>query len=119
MIRREGNDPLHFTISRRGKKLNSMNSATAHHIVNHVPNPITGSPASEVVSYRIQTNKQIQTNRLYRFQIVGTTVEGEGEEMHEGVANVLTSLGHFIQTPNEQHIKMEPEVEYDDSVIYR
>lgn len=23
MIRREGNDPLHFTISRRGKKLNS------------------------------------------------------------------------------------------------
>jgi len=48
MIRREGNDPLHYTISRRGKKLNN---ASSHNQMANAPNPITGSPASEVVSY--------------------------------------------------------------------
>lgn len=42
MIRREGNDPLHFTISRRGKKLAQQGLSGSF-------NPITGSPASEVV----------------------------------------------------------------------
>ncbi|XP_061401270.1 uncharacterized protein LOC133337021 [Musca vetustissima] len=100
MIRREGNDPLHFTISRRGKKLNSsMNSTGSLNISGNAPNPITGSPASEV--------------------IVGATEEVEGEEVHDGVANVLTALGHFVQTPGGQMVKVEPDIEYDDSVIYR
>lgn len=51
MIRREGNDPLHFTISRRGKKVspNSSGSGSMGMNVGGTPNPITGSPASEVV----------------------------------------------------------------------
>ncbi|XP_013106153.2 uncharacterized protein LOC106086154 isoform X2 [Stomoxys calcitrans] len=100
MIRREGNDPLHFTISRRGKKLNSSTNSTGSiNVSGNGPNPITGSPASEV--------------------IVGATEEVEGEEVHDGVANVLTALGHFVQTPGGQMVKVEPEIEYDDSVIYR
>ncbi|XP_073847840.1 uncharacterized protein isoform X2 [Musca autumnalis] len=100
MIRREGNDPLHFTISRRGKKLNSsMNSTGSLNMSGNAPNPITGSPASEV--------------------IVGATEEVEGEEVHDGVANVLTALGHFVQTPGGQMVKVEPDIDYDDSVIYR
>lgn len=43
----------------------------------------------------------------------------EGEEVHGGVANVLTALGHFVQTPGGQMVKVEPDIEYDDSVIYR
>lgn len=53
------------------------------------------------------------------FQIVGATEEVEGEEVHDGVANVLTALGHFVQTPGGQMVKVEPDIEYDDSVIYR
>lgn len=53
------------------------------------------------------------------FQIVGATEEVEGEEVHDGVANVLTALGHFVQTPSGQMVKVEPDIEYDDSVIYR
>ncbi|XP_070069364.1 uncharacterized protein [Drosophila takahashii] len=93
MIRREGNDPLHFTISRRGKKVSPNSSGSSALGLN----PIHGSPASEVV--------------------VGATEEVDGAgEIHEGIANVLTNFEQYVQGPNGQMVKMEPE--YDDSVIY-
>lgn len=49
MIRREGNDPMHFTISRRGKKL--ANAAAQHN--SSVQNlNLLGSPVEEVVRSR-------------------------------------------------------------------
>lgn len=45
MIRREGNDPMHYTISRRGKKLNQSQIE-----LGHATHAITMSPGSEVVS---------------------------------------------------------------------
>ncbi|XP_017039295.1 uncharacterized protein LOC108086764 isoform X2 [Drosophila ficusphila] len=99
MIRREGNDPLHFTISRRGKKVspNSSGPSALGMNLQGTPNPIHGSPASEVV--------------------VGATEEVDGAgEIHEGIANVLTNFEQYVQGPNGQIVKMEPE--YEDSVIY-
>lgn len=46
MIRREGNDPMHYTISRRGKKLNQSQIE-----LGHATHAITMSPGSEVVSF--------------------------------------------------------------------
>ncbi|XP_033153972.1 uncharacterized protein LOC117136937 isoform X1 [Drosophila mauritiana] len=94
MIRREGNDPMHFTISRRGKKV-TPNCSVSCALTG--PNPAHGSPASEVV--------------------VGATEEVDGAgEIHEGIANVLTNFEQYVQGPNGQMVKMEPE--YEDSVIY-
>lgn len=47
MIRRDGHDPLHYTISRRGKKLNSGNSSMGHLSPSH--HPVADSPIEEVV----------------------------------------------------------------------
>ena len=41
----------------------------------------------------------------------------EREEVHGGVANVLTALGRSMQLGHV--VKVEPDVDYDDSVIYR
>lgn len=96
MIRREGHDPLHYTISRRGKKLNNQ-------LVNmQGPNPITMSPASEV--------------------IVGATEEiiEEEEVIEEGVPNIITSsIGQqYVQTPSGL-VKVEEDIDFEDHIIYR
>ncbi|XP_055625673.1 ras guanine nucleotide exchange factor P-like isoform X2 [Toxorhynchites rutilus septentrionalis] len=96
MIRREGHDPLHYTISRRGKKLNNQLANM------QVPNPITMSPASEV--------------------IVGATEEiiEEEEVIEEGVPNIITSsIGQqYVQTPAGL-VKVEEDVDFEDHIIYR
>lgn len=50
MIRREGNDPMHFTISRRGKKLANAQQNTSVTNVSNISNQLVGSPVEEVVS---------------------------------------------------------------------
>ncbi|XP_055530907.1 uncharacterized protein LOC129721865 [Wyeomyia smithii] len=96
MIRREGHDPLHYTISRRGKKLNNQLTNM------QVPNPMAMSLASEV--------------------IVGATEEiiEEEEVIEEGVPNIITSsIGQqYVQTPSGL-VKVEEDVDFEDHIIYR
>lgn len=47
MIRREGNDPMHFTISRRGKKLAAQQNTSVSSV--NLSNQLIGSPVEEVV----------------------------------------------------------------------
>lgn len=91
MIRRDGHDPLHYTISRRGKKLAGGMG----------PDPLTMSPASEV--------------------IVGATEEiiEEEEVIEDGVPHIITSLGQqYVQTPSGL-VKVEEDVDFEDHIIYR
>lgn len=51
-------------------------------------------------------------------QIVGATEEVEDEEEHEGVATVLTALGHHFMQGDM--VKVEHDIDYDDDgIIYR
>uniref|UniRef100_A0A182QCI7 Homeobox domain-containing protein n=1 Tax=Anopheles farauti TaxID=69004 RepID=A0A182QCI7_9DIPT len=93
MIRRDGHDPLHYTISRRGKKLSGQ-------FVGH-EGPLAMSPASEVV--------------------VGPTEEiiEEEEVIEDGVPQIITSHGQqYVQTPNGL-VKVEEDVDFEDHIIYR
>ncbi|XP_052894427.1 uncharacterized protein LOC128301829 isoform X3 [Anopheles moucheti] len=96
MIRRDGHDPMHYTISRRGKKLSGQL------VVGHDgQNPLTMSPASEV--------------------IVGATEEiiEEEEVIEDGVPHIITSHGQqFVQTPSGL-VKVEEDVDFEDHIIYR
>lgn len=118
MIRREGNDPMHYTISRRGKKM-----ATSQQNLSTIglSNQISESPTSEVVSFIIKvwfTNVIIIV--FFCYKVVGATEEVENEEMHDGMANVLTALGHqFVQTVGGNVVKIERDIDYDDNIIYR
>lgn len=71
MIRREGNDPMHFTISRRGKKL--ANAAAQQNTsvtsVNNLSNQLVGSPVEEVVSLLCLDNYNIHKYTIYSKEI--------------------------------------------------
>uniref|UniRef100_A0A182NJL1 Homeobox domain-containing protein n=1 Tax=Anopheles dirus TaxID=7168 RepID=A0A182NJL1_9DIPT len=93
MIRRDGHDPLHYTISRRGKKLSGQ-------FVGH-DGPLSMCPESEV--------------------IIGATEEiiEEEEVIEDGVPQIITSHGQqYVQTPNGL-VKVEEDVDFEDHIIYR
>lgn len=137
MIRREGNDPMHYTISRRGKKMaNSQLNLSGIGLVNAMGD----SPVSEVVSVQSVELPTIDPNKwfcfFFSFKIVGATeevedIEGEeiGEiqevdedelELHDGVATTLSQLGHnFVRMDGGNVVKIEHDMEYDDNIIYR
>lgn len=50
MIRREGNDPMHYTISRRGKKMANAAAQNSSTSSINISNTLIGSPVDEVVS---------------------------------------------------------------------
>lgn len=95
MIRREGRDPMHYTISRRGKRMSAAGGGVGSGI--GFPLKMDG-PEGDV--------------------IVGATEE-VGDELHGGVANVLTSLHHYVQTPGGGMMKVERDVVYEENIIYR
>ncbi|XP_041774539.1 uncharacterized protein LOC121594863 isoform X1 [Anopheles merus] len=95
MIRRDGHDPMHYTISRRGKKLSGQMVGLDG------MNPLAMSPASEV--------------------IVGATEEiiEEEEVIEDGVPQIITSHGQqYVQTPSGL-VKVEEDVDFEDHIIYR
>lgn len=95
MIRREGRDPMHYTISRRGKRMTSAGGGVGTSMI--IPPNMDGDV------------------------IVGATEEvtGEGEDVHGGVANVLTSMHHYIPTGVTGVVTVDRDVEYEDNIIYR
>lgn len=113
MIRREGNDPMHYTISRRGKKL----LAGGHSVdMSH----ITMSPESEVVSFEVFSRKN-ELILIFFEQIVGATEEviEEEEIIEDGVAEIITTHGgQYVQTTGGL-VKVEAEGDNYDNIIYR
>lgn len=104
IIRREGNDPMHYTISRRGKKFpNTPATTNTSAATPATANHFEESPMQEVV--------------------IGATEEVEGDDqdhdVHEGVANVLTALGDRFVRTSVGMVKLEPEIEYDENIIFR
>lgn len=110
MIRREGNDPMHFTISRRGKKI-----ATSQQNLSTL-GLSGGSPVTEViVGATEEVDDQYQEEEHEQ-----TAEDDEMMQQHDGVANVLTALGHhFVHTVGGHVVKVERDIDYDDNIIYR
>lgn len=72
MIRREGNDPMHFTISRRGKKLNNATTQQNTSVTSvNLSNQLIGSPVEEVVSSKLFTSPPV----CFRFNLIVETFE--------------------------------------------
>lgn len=106
MIRREGNDPNHYTISRRGKKLGQQTI------------PLHGSkmdPDEEGVSCWMIFNFAVfKFNQISRFQNIGANEEVIEEE---GVVEDDT-VYQYIETP-EGFVRVERETGYSETVLYR
>lgn len=133
MIRREGNDPMHYTISRRGKKSGSQQNLLDEsnygdgddsvHISDNV-DPIHLYTGSGMKRLRQQLHSPGSSTATE--VIIGATEEvvmdGEQNEqqLHGGMANVLTALGHtFVQTVGGKMLKVERDMDYEDQIIYR
>lgn len=127
---------MHYTISRRGKKMANSQLNLSGMVVNAMGD----SPVSEVVRYNWfifkKYKKQTVIYLCHCFKIVGATeevedIEGEeiGEiqevdedelELHDGVATTLSQLGHnFVRMDGGNVVKIEHDMEYDDNIIYR
>lgn len=113
MIRREGNDPMHYTISRRGKKMaNSQMNLSGIGLVNAMGD----SPVSEVIVGATEEVEDIEGEEIGEIQ----EVDEEELELHDGVATTLSQLGHnFVRMDGGNIVKIEHDMEYDDNIIYR
>ncbi|XP_037034640.1 iroquois-class homeodomain protein irx-1-like isoform X1 [Bradysia coprophila] len=113
MIRREGNDPMHYTISRRGKKMaNSQLNLSGIGLVNAMGD----SPVSEVIVGATEEVEDIEGEEIAEIQ----EVDEEELELHDGVATTLSQLGHnFVRMDGGNIVKIEHDMEYDDNIIYR
>jgi hypothetical protein len=119
MIRREGNDPMHYTISRRGKKLGDHSGSMD---MLNITNPMSLSPDREVVSLRTFSGKT-RARFIAFFQVIGATEEIVEEIVEENVPNIITIGGpQYLQTA-EGLVKVETsteDAEFDESdIIYR
>ncbi|KAJ6644271.1 Homeobox protein TGIF1, partial [Pseudolycoriella hygida] len=112
MIRREGNDPMHYTISRRGKKMaNSQLNLSGIGLL-----PMGDSPVSEVIVGATEEVEGIEGEEIGEIQ----EVDEEELELHDGVATTLSQLGHnFVRMDGGNVVKIEHDMEYDDNIIYR
>jgi len=113
MIRREGNDPMHYTISRRGKKMaNSQINLSGIGLVNAMGD----SPVSEVIVGATEEVEDIEGEEIGEIQ----EVDEDELELHDGVATTLSQLGHnFVRMDGGNVVKIEHDMEYDDNIIYR
>lgn len=72
MIRREGNDPMHYTISRRGKKMANAAAQNASSSSINLSNALIGSPVEEVVSDfgEIHTTHGDNHCKIFGFELI-------------------------------------------------
>lgn len=65
MIRREGHDPLHYTISRRGKKLNAAGGPVMHHLDQSARRSLMGGMWEEEMQAAGTGGKRIRLDHDY------------------------------------------------------
>lgn len=104
MIRREGRDPMHYTISRRGKRLSAAGGGVGTSMI--IPPNMDQQQHDEVV---VGATEEV---------IMGGDQDGDD---HEGAADVLSSLHQYVKTPSGIRIlKVAGEVnDFEENIIYR